>query len=203
MADALGNVNVGPGSGSSPYTTNLELLAATGSGYNQDGVTLANTQGVLAVGAPIYKDASGYYRQVYTKTVADGATTSGSATVTSATYGFTSKDVGAFITGTGIPANATVSSVTNATTIVISANASATGSGVSITLSQDKNCSGFLRHQTDTSALDGYNRLGNRVFRGVLKYSVIKAANGAVDLSTNLLTALGARVDTVRDYLIF
>jgi len=60
---------------------------------------------------------------------ADGATTSGSTTVTSATMAFTANDLGAAIVGTNIPAGATISSVTNATTVVISAAATGTGAG--------------------------------------------------------------------------
>jgi ABC-type phosphate transport system substrate-binding protein len=55
----------------------------------------------------------------------DGNVTSGSTTVTSATANFAVTDVGHFIVGTGIPANATIASVTNSTTAVISANATA------------------------------------------------------------------------------
>jgi hypothetical protein len=68
------------------------------------------------------------------RTVADAVTTSGSATVTSATAAFTSTDVGRSISGTGIPAGATIASVTNGTTAILSANATATGSSVSITV---------------------------------------------------------------------
>jgi hypothetical protein len=71
------------------------------------------------------------------RTVSDGATTNTSTTVTSATAAFTSADVGAKITGTGIPAAATIASVTNATTVVISAAATATATGVSLTFSHE------------------------------------------------------------------
>jgi hypothetical protein len=67
-------------------------------------------------------------------TVADGATTNASPTVTSATAGFSSVDVGRRISGAGIPALATILSVTNATTIVLSANATATAAGVTLTI---------------------------------------------------------------------
>lgn len=64
----------------------------------------------------------------------DGATTSSSTTLTSATANFTSADIGRTITGTGIPTSTTISSVTNATTVVLSASATATGTGVTITI---------------------------------------------------------------------
>lgn len=69
------------------------------------------------------------------RTVADGVLNS-STTVTSATAAFTSSDVGAGITGTGIPGSTTIASVTNATTVVISASATATSSGVSLTVTR-------------------------------------------------------------------
>lgn len=65
---------------------------------------------------------------------ADGVTTSASTNVTSASAAFTSADIGRTITGTGIPALATISSVTSSTTVVISAAATATGSAISITI---------------------------------------------------------------------
>lgn len=70
------------------------------------------------------------------RTVTDGVTTNTSTTVTSATAAFTSLDVGAAISGTGIPGGATIASVTNATTVVISAAATATGSSISITITR-------------------------------------------------------------------
>jgi hypothetical protein len=69
---------------------------------------------------------------VHSRKVTDGVTNS-STTVTSATAAFTSADVGGFITGAGIPVGATIASVTNATTIVISAAATATATGVTLT----------------------------------------------------------------------
>jgi hypothetical protein len=68
------------------------------------------------------------------RTVTDGATTTGSPNVTSATAAFTSNDVGAGISGAGIPANAKIVTVTSATAVVISVNATATASNVSVTI---------------------------------------------------------------------
>jgi hypothetical protein len=67
-------------------------------------------------------------------TVADGATTNGSPTVTSATAAFTSADVGRTISGAGIPAGSTIIAVGSATSVTISQNATATATGVSITI---------------------------------------------------------------------
>jgi hypothetical protein len=68
----------------------------------------------------------GWLNPIY-RTVTDGVT-NGTTTVTSATAFFTSADVGKTITGSTIPGGATISSITNTTTVVISAAASsATG----------------------------------------------------------------------------
>ncbi len=69
-----------------------------------------------------------------TRTVADGATTSGSPTFTSATGAFVANDVGVPISATGIPAATTILSVTNSTTVTLSANATATGSSLATTI---------------------------------------------------------------------
>lgn len=67
-----------------------------------------------------------------TRSVTDGVLNA-TTTVTSATASFTSRDVGATISGGTIPANAYIVSVTNSTTVVISA--AATGSATSVHLS--------------------------------------------------------------------
>lgn len=71
-----------------------------------------------------------------TRSVADGATTSGSPTVTSATAAFAASDVGAPISATGIPANSTITAVNSATSVTISGNATATGSALAMTIGQ-------------------------------------------------------------------
>lgn len=73
-------------------------------------------------------------REIDYRVVTDGVTTSGSAAITSATALFNASDVGNPISGTGIPAGATIAAVTSATAATLSANASATGTGVSLTL---------------------------------------------------------------------
>jgi len=72
--------------------------------------------------------------QADTRTVTDGVTTLNSTTVTSATAAFTAADVGTAITGGSIPAGTTIVSVTNATTVVISAAATAAATAVSLTI---------------------------------------------------------------------
>lgn len=66
--------------------------------------------------------------------VPDGVTTSGSAVVTSATAGFVRDDIGKPIGGTGIPTSTTIISVQSATSATMSANATASGTGVTLTL---------------------------------------------------------------------
>ncbi len=68
------------------------------------------------------------------RTVVDGATTSGSAAITSATAAFNQDDVGKPITGTGIPAGATIAAVTSTTAATLSANATITGAAVTFTI---------------------------------------------------------------------
>lgn len=69
------------------------------------------------------------------RTVTDGATNT-NTTVTSATAAFASPaDVGAIIAGPGIPSGTTIASVTNSTTVVISAAATATATNQPLTIS--------------------------------------------------------------------
>lgn len=76
----------------------------------------------------------GMNSQVGSRVVADGVTTNASTAITSATAAFANRDVGKSISGTGIPAGATIASVTSATAAVLSAAATAAGSGVSFTI---------------------------------------------------------------------
>lgn len=72
--------------------------------------------------------------ETVTRKVTDGVTTSSSTSVTSATANFGADDVGKAITGTGIAAATTISSVTNTTTVVLSQAATVTGSSVTLTI---------------------------------------------------------------------
>jgi hypothetical protein len=69
-----------------------------------------------------------------TRIVTDGATTISTPNLTSATGAFTANDVGVPISGTGIPALTTILSVTSSTAVVMSANATATGSALTVTI---------------------------------------------------------------------
>jgi len=70
------------------------------------------------------------------RTVNDAGTTSASTTLTSASAGFTASDIDLPVTGTGIPAGDYIKSVTNATTVVLNAAATATGANVSLVIGQ-------------------------------------------------------------------
>lgn len=67
------------------------------------------------------------------RSLIDGVLNS-TTTVTSATGAFSNQDQGKAISGIGIPAGTTISSVTNGTTIVLSAAATATASGVTLNI---------------------------------------------------------------------
>lgn len=66
------------------------------------------------------------------KVYADGGTTAGSATVTSGSW--SANDLGRAVTGTGIPASTTVTAVTPGVSAVLSKNATANGTAVSLTV---------------------------------------------------------------------
>ncbi len=67
-------------------------------------------------------------------TLADGASTITSTNYTSATAAFVAGDVGKTISGTNIPVNTYIATVTNGTTIQLSQNATATGTTLSFTI---------------------------------------------------------------------
>jgi len=223
--DALGNVNVAPGFSTTQKTSNVELLASSQGGWTQDGVTLAVGQGVLDVGTPLYRYSDGTYGKFggeADRPVAPSVTftDAGDLVTTPTAHGLAVGDsvkVASVTTTTGITANTTyyVKSVPSATTFTLSATSGGStlaltsdGSGGALTETHTaddnaNNIVGFLRTQTYTGAAGDIPKFGKRVYKGILKYSVIKAANGGVDLTSGQLTALGARVDANRDYLIF
>lgn len=68
----------------------------------------------------------------------DGATTSGSPTLTSASGGgFVTALIGASITGSGIPAGTTITGVAGLTSLTLSANATITATGVQVTITRN------------------------------------------------------------------
>lgn len=88
----------------------------------------------LTDATPFYVPSAGLFGRKVILT--DGATTNASKTVTSATGAFTSADIGIPISGTGIPGGAVVQKINSGTSVDISEAATATGAGVSITLTR-------------------------------------------------------------------
>ncbi len=225
MTSALGDVNVAPGYQIGGKTTDRELLASSNGGFTQDGVTLAVGQGVLAVGTPLYRFDDGTYgkyqgqadRQVAASVT---FTASNDRITTPSAHGLAVGDevkVASVSATNGVTANQKyyVKSVPSSTTFTVSSSnggavndVTADSTGGALTQIHDDDDSptalvGFLRREVNTGVAGDIPKFGNRVYKGILKYSLIKAANGGVDLTTQQLTALGARVDANRDYLIF
>lgn len=72
----------------------------------------------------------------FTRNVTDGVLNA-TTTLTSATAAFTQADKGANMIGTGIPAGTVISSVTNSTTVVMSAAATTSATGVTVQIAHD------------------------------------------------------------------
>jgi hypothetical protein len=68
------------------------------------------------------------------RTVTDGAVTSGGANLTSASGAFTTLDLGSAVSGTNIPAGAYIVAITSATVAVMNVNATGTGSGETVVI---------------------------------------------------------------------
>jgi hypothetical protein len=94
------------------------------------------------------------------RAVADGVTTSASKTITSATADFVSADVGRIVTGTNLPKYDAIASVTNATTAVLSAAATATGTAQTLTIGENERVS-TTRQVTDAKVTAGSTALSS------------------------------------------
>ncbi|WP_434132188.1 hypothetical protein KIAC18_003976 [Sporomusa sphaeroides] len=90
-----------------------------------------------------------------------GNTTSGSATITNIaiTGGFTTTvlAIGMSVTGTGIPAGATIASIVSDTSITISVNATATAAGVTLTIT------GRKLGSAETGTIEAHNHVGTKL----------------------------------------
>lgn len=75
-------------------------------------------------------------------TSADAVTTNNDKTVTSASADFVAADVGRLISGTNIPASTTIASVTSESEIELSANATAGGTGITLTIQDSPSIGG-------------------------------------------------------------
>jgi hypothetical protein len=98
--------------------------------------------------------------EVAARFVTDGVTTNASTTVTSATALFTAYDVGKKIAGTGIPAAATIVSVTSATAVVISAAATASGTALTLTIGTPEATASYPAGLVPMSFIEGSVTLG-------------------------------------------
>jgi prepilin-type N-terminal cleavage/methylation domain-containing protein len=108
-------------------------------------VTSTSSPQTVTCTTPEYLDSSGARRTptitinangatVNYRGVSDGVLVSGSPTFTSATAGFTSADVGKALIATDIPAGTTIQSYTGPTTVVMSANATASSTSATVTI---------------------------------------------------------------------
>jgi hypothetical protein len=97
--------------------TNIQAATTISGVTNATTVTLSKTATASGSGVTfkVYGDGN--------RTLTDMVTNNGSPTLTSATAYFTAADVGKPVVGTTIPAGTSISSVTNATTATLSANA--------------------------------------------------------------------------------
>lgn len=88
----------------------------------------------------------------------DGVTTSGSATLTSASGGgFVSALIGSVISGSGIPAGTTISAVGSTTSLTLSANATATATGVTVRITRSTSTDVlYMKHRGGLSPTIGF-----------------------------------------------
>lgn len=129
------------GGGSSPTLGILTLATAPEVGYQQGSNAIVRLDGGLYSNSSISFGGaacpSNNCSQLNLcanneKVVTDGQITINSKTVTSATAGFVSGDVGTVMKGSGIPAGTVIDSVTNATTAIIHNAATRTASNVTL-----------------------------------------------------------------------
>lgn len=102
-----------------------------------DSTTIGQRRKPVVVGPP-YKAVVDYGTR-NTRSVADGVTTNASATLTSATAAFTSADVNNPVSGTNIQSGTTITAVNSTTSVTMSKTATASGSGIYVTLYGDGN----------------------------------------------------------------
>jgi hypothetical protein len=126
-----------PATGSASTVITLNTTTANTFKSATGVLRVANTAGTIAANAVQFATAAcpTVAPTGTARTVTDGATTSGSSTITSATGAFTTADWGKLVTGTGIPANTTIVAIVSSTSVKLSANATATGASVSLTFS--------------------------------------------------------------------
>jgi hypothetical protein len=102
-----------------------------------DPTTIGQRRKPVVVGPP-YKAVVDYGTR-NTRSVADGVTVNGSPTLTSNKAAFTSVDVNNPVSGVGIPSGTIITAVNSATSVTMSKNATASGSGLWISIYGDGN----------------------------------------------------------------
>jgi hypothetical protein len=111
------------------------------------------------------------------RTVTDAVLNS-TTTVTSATAAFVAGDIGRVVSATGIPAGTTIANVTNGTTIVLSAAATASATGVSLAITNQRlnGSADYNRSQdfTHPSYPAGFERIAAGLAAGIAP--ILKAA---------------------------
>jgi len=144
---------------------------------------------------PIFRTASAtsvgtgnYLGASNTRTITDLVTTAGSSTITSATASFTSNDVGAsiaMVTGSQISANATIVSVTNSTTAVISTTSVTAGTSLNVKITR-------LISSIDYAAIKSFNYLNgySNFAAGKYVYAVKEHISGTHTLNSNVTSNL-------------
>ena len=100
--------------------------------------------------------------------VTDGVVNN-TTTITSGTAAFDAGDVGAFVTGTGIPDGTTIASVTNATTAVLSAAVVGSGTGRHLTITKNRS-SGYKWQMYDISLRQLYTPFAGAAFKNGTPY---------------------------------
>jgi hypothetical protein len=102
-----------------------------------DSTTVGQRRKPVVVGPP-YKAVVDYGTR-NTRSVADGVTINGSATLTSNKAAFTSADVNNPVTGTNIQSGTTITAVNSATSVTMSKTATASGNGIWVSIYGDGN----------------------------------------------------------------
>jgi hypothetical protein len=128
------------------------------------------------------------------RTVTDAVTVNGDATVTSATALFRAEDVGKAITGSGIPAGATIASFTSSTSVELSTPATASATGVAVSIAGGRGLPFCPVRLTCTYKGDVYPLMA-RGFLGPEGWPVSRSAHGTeatVDLTVIDATGLFA-----------
>ncbi|MEO5774511.1 MAG: major capsid protein, partial [Sphingomicrobium sp.] len=135
-----------------PYYPIMTLATASRPVRDSMAVFSAARGGIRYVAPPQISDPAAAARV----TSADGVTTNGSATITSATANFQAYDIGGTVTGsiTGIPAGAVIVAVASPTSATISANATATTASNIFTITRP-GAIGYITAAVDAAAQGG------------------------------------------------